>query len=225
MLIASGAAVPADGIAGWVSGIMESFGAVGAGLATVLDTALPFIPSEVVLPAAGFAAGQGKMSLIAAIGWTTVGAVAGALVIYALGALLGRDRTRRLLVRVPLISEQEIDRTEAWFARHGYKTVFFGRMVPVFRNLFSVPAGIERMPLGRFALFTGLGSLIWNTAWLLAGYWLGDNWYVLERYAGMATKGVAVLTGLAVVAFVTARVVRRRGPATSPEPDRPPVRS
>lgn len=223
MLTASGAAV--DGIAGWVVTIMDSCGAAGAGLATVVDTLLPFIPSELVLPAAGFAAGQGKMSLLAAIGWTTVGSLAGSLIIYALGARLGRDRTRRLLVRVPLTSGRDIDRAEAWFARHGYKTVFFSRMVPVFRNIFSVPAGIERMPLGRFALFTGLGSLIWNTAWLLAGYGLGDNWYVLERYAGMATKVVGVLTVLAAVTFVTARVVRRRGSGTDPEPDRPPVRS
>ncbi|WP_433177028.1 DedA family protein [Actinoallomurus sp. CA-150999] len=201
---------PAGGIAGWAAHIMESLGAPGAGLANAVDTVFPFVPSELILPLAGFTAGQGRMSLAATIFWATVGSIVGSLVVYAAGALLGRDRTRALVERIPLVKAHEIDRAEAWFARHGAKAVFFARMVPVLRSLISVPAGIERMPVVTFTVFTALGSLIWNTAFVLAGYWLGDNWVLVEKYGGLVSKAVVIvaLAGLAYV--IVARVTRSR---------------
>ncbi|WP_324615616.1 hypothetical protein [Streptomyces sp. NRRL F-4489] len=96
------AAEPAGGIAGWTVDVMGALGAAGAGLTNLVDTVLPFIPSEVVLPVAGFAAGQGRLSLVAVIVWTTAGSIAGSWIVYAAGALLGRDRTRALAARIPL---------------------------------------------------------------------------------------------------------------------------
>lgn len=210
MIEASGAAAPAGGIAGWAAHIMETLGAPGTGLANAVDTVFPFVPSEVVLPIAGFTAGQGRMSLVAAILWATVGSVAGSLVVYYAGALLGRRRTRAIFERIPLVRPHEIDRAEAWFARHGAKTVFLARMVPVFRSLISLPAGIERMPVLTFAGLTALGSLIWNAAFVLAGYWLGDNWRLVEEYGGLISKAVVLAVGLATGCFLVSRLTRSK---------------
>lgn len=111
------------------------------------------VPSEVILPLAGFTASRGRFSLAEVLLWTTLGSVVGAL--YGLGAALGRDRLRRIVDRLPLVRLSDLDRTEDWFARHGDKAVFFGRMIPIFRSLISIPAGIERMPLARFTLRIG----------------------------------------------------------------------
>jgi membrane protein DedA with SNARE-associated domain len=201
-----------SGIVGWAIRIMETLGAPGAGLAVALENLFPPIPSELILPLAGFTASRGAMSLVGAIIWTTLGSVAGALVLYAAGALLGRDRTRAIAARLPLVKLSDIDRTEAWFARHGVKAVFFGRMVPLFRSFISLPAGIERMPLTSFLAFTALGSLIWNVIFVLAGYQLGENWRKVQDVVGVYQKVVVAVVLLAVAAFVALRLrAARRG--------------
>ncbi|SHE56855.1 DedA family protein [Streptoalloteichus hindustanus] len=199
-----------DGIVGWVTGLMEALGAPGAGLAVALENLFPPIPSEVILPLAGFTASRGDMSLLSAILWTTLGSVVGAIALYAVGAALGRERIRAVAARLPLVKVSDLDRTEAWFARHGVKAVFLGRMIPIFRSLISVPAGVERMSVGLFLAYTTLGSLIWNTLFVLAGYALGENWNVVEEYVGVYSKVVLVVVALAVGYFVVSRLVAAR---------------
>ncbi|MEV0584614.1 DedA family protein [Nonomuraea sp. NPDC050310] len=194
-----------DTIADWATNLMQTLGAPGAGLAIALENLFPPLPSEVILPLAGFTAGRGGMGLAEALIWTTVGSVVGALALYWLGAALGRDRLLAIARRMPLIKVSDIERTEAFFQRHGGKAVFFGRMVPVFRSLISIPAGVERMPLGRFTLLTTLGSALWNTVFILAGYLLGDNWALVEGYVGIGTN---IVIGLIVLAFLTFAGVR-----------------
>ncbi|MGW8377058.1 DedA family protein [Streptomyces sp. ODS28] len=209
----------------WATGLMSSLGAVGAGIAIALENLFPPLPSEVILPLAGFTAQQGRMSLVAAIVWTTAGSLAGALALYWIGRLLGRDRTVALAARLPLLKVADIEKTEAWFRRHGTKAVFFGRMIPIFRSLISVPAGVERMPLGIFLVLTGLGSLIWNSLFILAGYALGSQWHLITEYVGVYSKVVLAAAVLAVAAFLLRRVFRagsgrrRRAPG---ERDGPP---
>ena len=209
-----------DGPVGWVTGLVERLGGPGAGLAVALENLFPPIPSEVILPLAGFTASQGRMSLLSAIGWTTLGSVLGALALYYVGAALGRDRMRALAARLPLVKLADVDRTEAWFLRHGVKAVFFGWMIPIFRSLISIPAGIERMPVPVFLLYTTLGSLLWNTTFVLAGYLLGENWHLVETYVGTIQNVVIVAAAAAVAWFVLSRVRRaRRGreaPADQP---------
>jgi membrane protein DedA with SNARE-associated domain len=200
----------ADGIAGWAINLMETLGAPGAGLAIALENLFPPLPSEVILPLAGFTASKGSMSLFDAVLWTTLGSVVGALVLYGLGALLGRERVVAIAARLPLVKVSDIEKTEAWFARHGRKTVFFGRMIPIFRSLISIPAGVERMPLMTFTLLTTLGSLIWNTAFVTAGYLLGENWSLVENYMGIVSKVVLGIVVLAVVVFVVVRLKDQR---------------
>ncbi|MFC6092740.1 DedA family protein [Saccharothrix lopnurensis] len=197
-------------VVSWVTDLMEKLGAPGAGLAIALENLFPPLPSEVFLPLAGFTASQGKMSLFAAILWTTAGSVIGALLLYYLGVALGRERMRRIAERMPLMKVSDVDRAEQWFHRHGKSTVFFGRMVPVFRSLISIPAGVERMPVPLFTLLTAAGSLIWNTALILAGYFLGANYHVVDQYLGIVSKVVLGLAVVGVVWFVVSRV-RQRG--------------
>lgn len=198
------------GIAGWAVELMERLGGLGAGIAIALENLFPPLPSEVILPLAGFTASRGRFSLAEVLLWTTLGSVVGALALYGFGVALGRDRLRRIVDRLPLVRLSDLDRTEAWFARHGDKAVFFGRMIPIFRSLISIPAGVERMPLGRFTLLTTAGSLLWNTVFVLAGYFLGENWHRVEDYAGVLQKLVivGVLAGVSVWLVLRLRQLR-----------------
>jgi membrane protein DedA with SNARE-associated domain len=204
------AAEQPGGLAGLAVDLMEKLGGPGAALLVGLDNIFPPVPSELVLPLAGFAASQGTMSLFMALFWTTFGSVAGALLMYWIGAWLGRDRVRALIIRVPLMKASDFDRTERWFSRHGTKAVFFGRMVPLFRSLISLPAGVERMPIWRFLALTTLGSLIWNSGFVVAGYLLGANWQVVGAYAGILQNVVIGIVAVAIVVFVIVRVRERR---------------
>lgn len=198
------------GIAGWAVDLMEALGGPGAGLAIALENLFPPLPSEVILPLAGFTASRGTFSLPDVLFWTTLGSVVGAAVLYGLGALLGRDRLRRIWSHLPLTDLKDLDRTEAWFARHGRKAVFFGRMIPIFRSLISIPAGVERMPFLTFLGLTLAGSLIWNTIFVLAGYYLGEQWHRVENYAGILQKVVIVAVVLALAYWVFTKVRSRR---------------
>ncbi|MEU3848328.1 DedA family protein [Streptomyces sp. NPDC029554] len=201
-------AIAADAGPQWVNDLMDALGAPGAGLAIALENLFPPLPSEVILPMAGFAASSGRMSLLAVLLWTTAGSVLGALALYGVGALLGRDRTVAVAGRLPLVKVSDIEKTEAWFLKHGTKAVFFGRMIPIFRSLISVPAGVERMRLPVFLGLTTLGSAIWNTVFVLAGYFLGANWHTVSDIVSTYSKVVLAVAALAVVAFIVIRLLR-----------------
>ena len=196
----------------WAVSLMETLGGPGAGLAIAAENAFPPIPSEVILPLAGFTASQGDLGLASALVWTTLGSLVGAVALYGLGALLGRDRLRALVERLPLVKVADLDKAEGWFARHGGTAVFLGRFVPIVRSLISVPAGVEQVPLGRFIAYTLVGSGIWNTCFLLAGYALGERWASVEAYVGMYSRAVLLVAVAAVAVFV---VVRLRGRLSS----------
>ncbi|MCT2362160.1 DedA family protein [Kocuria marina] len=199
-----------SGIAGWVVDVMEAIGAPGAGLLVALENLFPPLPSEVILPLAGFTASQGNFSLGGAIFWTTLGSVVGAIALYWIGAALGRRRLRVIVDKMPLVDLHDLDRTEEWFDRHGKAAVFFGRMIPIFRSLISIPAGIERMSFGLFVVLSAAGSLIWNTIFVLAGYFLGENWHIAEQYAGVFSRIVVIAVLLFLVWWVVKRIRRNR---------------
>ncbi|MEJ1920792.1 DedA family protein [Microbacterium sp. KHB019] len=205
-----------NAIAAWAVALMETLGGVGAGVAIALENLFPPLPSEIILPLAGFTAAQGTLGLAEVLIWTTVGSIVGALALYGIGAWLGRRRMYAIAERLPLIKVEDVERTEAWFEKHGSKAVFFGRMIPIFRSLISIPAGIERMPLLRFTVLTTAGSAIWNTIFVLAGFYLGANWHIVEEYAGIFQKVVIAVVVIAVVAWIVVRVRQlRRNRATA----------
>lgn len=197
----------------WIVWLMEALGAPGAGVAVALESIFPPIPSELVLPLAGFTASRGTLDLAAVLIWTTVGSLVGAIALYGLGRRLGLQRLVRVADRLPLTTGDDVQRTNAWFGRHGVKAVFFGRMVPIFRSLISIPAGVRQMTIGTFVIFTTAGSLIWNTALVMAGYLLGEQWHHVEDSVGiLQTVVVAAVVG-AVSWFVISRVRDRRAQA------------
>ena len=154
-----------DGFIGWVLTLMETLGELGVGIAILLETFLPPIPSEAVLPGAGFLAYDGRMSFWLAWVAATAGALLGAWIWYVVGAALGRDRTRRLVGRIPLLDHDDFDKSEAFFQKWGGVAVLVGRCVPLVRSFISIPAGIERMPFAHFSAYTLLGSGVWNAIW------------------------------------------------------------
>ena len=201
---------PTGGVAGWAIDLMERLGAPGAGLAVALENLFPPLPSEVILPLAGFAASRGDLGLLNAILFTTLGSIVGALALYGVGAGLGRDRTRAIAGKLPLVKVQDVDKAEEWFTRHGPKAVLIGRLVPVVRSLISVPAGVERMSVALFLALTAVGSLVWNALLIVAGYQLGERWHVVESSVGVFQKLVIAGAVAAVVWFVVVKVQARR---------------
>lgn len=194
----------------WVVTVMEVVGAPGVGLLVALENLFPPIPSELILPLAGFTASLGEMSLVSAIAWATIGSVVGALALYWVGRAFGHQRISRWAAKLPLVDPDDVDRTVTWFVRHGGKAVFFGRMIPIFRSLISIPAGIERMSQSWFLLLTMAGSLIWNTVFVVLGFWVGENYAVIEEYAGWFQRIVIVVVIAAVTWWIVRRVRRNR---------------
>ena len=204
------------GIAGWVVDVVESVGEVGVGALVALETIFPPIPSEIILPFAGFSASQGDVNVVLAWVAATVGALIGAWVLYGVGAAIGEQRLESLAATrwFPLFSTSDLRRGERFFERHGAQVVLFGRCIPLVRSIVSVPAGVERMPLGRFTALTALGSGVWNAVFIGAGYQLGDRWERVEGWiqpVGYAVVGLLVVAGL-WVAWRKVRAVRAGHP-------------
>ncbi|MBT1172030.1 DedA family protein [Bifidobacterium sp. MA2] len=198
----------------WLVGLMSVMGGLGTGVAVLLENLFPPIPSEVILPLAGFTAAQGHMTLVEAIGGATVGSVVGALMLYGVAYAIGAERMRRLFDRMPLTDASDIDKANDWFARYGLLSVFIGRVIPIVRSLISIPAGIARTDLARFTLLTMIGSAVWNTILIMAGYLLGAQWCsilgFLDRFQYAVAAIVVALVVWYVVVKVRAHLVTRR---------------
>jgi len=195
-----------DGLTDVITRIVETLGAVGVALLVAVENVFPPIPSELVLPLAGFVAGRGDASLTAMLIGATTGSVVGAWILYGIAAWIGHDRLHRLVRRHGRwfgVRIADLERAEAWFDRRAASTVLVGRCVPLIRSLISVPAGFRRMPLGRFTVYTAIGSTIWNGALIGAGAVLGDQWErvggVIERFQWVVVACIAL--GAAVFAW------------------------
>lgn len=197
------------GIVGFAARSIESLGEWGVGLFTLAETVFPPIPSEVILPLAGFLTRQGTMNLGLVFVTSTLGAYLGALALYFLGAKVGLERSISLLSKLPLVDRSDFETANDWFRRHGKSAIFFGRLLPGVRSLISLPAGAQRMHLGTFSLFTIAGSGIWNGALLSLGALLGRQYTMVEQYSRYLNY--AVYAGLALfVAWLVVRFVRRK---------------
>jgi membrane protein DedA with SNARE-associated domain len=196
-----------SGLTGFLLELVDTLGAVGVGLTILVETVIPPIPSEAVLGLAGANIRAGRMSVVPVILFATLGSVLGALFFYAVGRALGPRRARAFLDRLPLVETEDVDRTFDWFATHGRSAVFLGRMVPIVRSFISVPAGVVKMPLLPFVLYTAGGSLIWNALLVGLGVAAGDLIRANLRYLDYV---VVVVAALAVAWMVYRRVARRR---------------
>lgn len=202
-----------EGLVEWTTRVVETLGYGGVAGLVALENLFPPIPSEVVLPLAGFVAGRGDASFGGMVLAATIGSMLGAIILYGIAAGVGPARLRRFVVRFGGwfgLDEADLDNTEEWFDRRATLAVLLCRCVPLMRSLVSIPAGFRRMPLGRFSLYTLIGSLVWNLALIGAGYALGDRWEQAEDPLELFQKVVLAVIVIALAWFVWRRMIRPR---------------
>jgi len=196
-----------DSFVQWLLDLFRGMGYPGIVVLMAVESSILPLPSELVMPPAGYLAAKGEMSFVVAVACGVLGSILGALANYGLARWLGRAFFLRL-GKYALITEKALDRSERYFAAHGEISTFLGRMLPVVRHLISIPAGVARMHLGRFVVFTGLGALVWCTILTSIGWFIGSREDVIlevlnqeaKRYAGRAVLVVLpVLAGIAAV--------------------------
>jgi membrane protein DedA with SNARE-associated domain len=197
----------------WLEDLVVRAGEPAVAALIALESIVPPIPSEVVLPFAGFQAARGVLDLGAAWIAATLGSLAGAWVLYGLGAAIGFERLHALASRrwFVLLSVRDLERGTAFFSRHGGKIVLVGRCIPLVRSVVSVPAGIQRMNPARFTAYTTVGSAIWNAVFLGAGWQLGDRSDVVEGWIRPVALAVSVLAAVVATVLAVRAVADRRG--------------
>lgn len=197
----------------WITGVIDAVGVIGIALLMFIENVFPPIPSELIMPLAGFNAAAGEQSLVLVIVAGTMGSLAGALLWYWIGKKIGLERLKRLSRRHGrwlTISPDELDRSNEWFQRHGGAAVLIGRLIPTVRTFISVPAGIAGMPLWRFLAYTSIGTLVWTAILTLAGYWLQSQYELVQGWLNPISTGVVVL--LVAVYLWRVATYRRRVP-------------
>ena len=180
----------------WIVSTIDSWGYVGVFLLMLLEHVFPPIPSELIMPLAGYLSATGGMSLTLTLLVGTAGSVTGTALWYFAARAIGETRLKhfaRRYGRVLTLSPSDIDTAHGWFIRYGSYAVFFGRMIPAIRTLISVPAGFARMPFGSFLVLTTLGSAIWTALLTLAGYVLESQYHRVEGYIDPLSKLVLVV--------------------------------
>lgn len=195
----------------WGMNVMETVGYPGLAFIVFFETVVLIIPSEAVLPAAGFLASDGRLQPGLAIVAATIGSLAGAMLFYGFGAWFGEARVRMVVRRWGGwigIKQRDVDLAQAWFRRYGASAVLVCRIIPVLKSLISIPAGVQRMPLGSFLFWTLIGSAFTNSLLIGAGWLLGDNWHRVEAYTKPLTYLVIVVVLLAAGWWIWNRILR-----------------
>lgn len=194
----------------WITDVVDRTGYVGVFLLMLVENVFPPIPSELIMPLAGFTAAQGKLNAVLVVLAGTAGSLIGALFWYCVGRWLGRERLKRFAARHGrwlTLTPDEVDKSSDWFRRHGAKAVFFGRLVPTVRTLISVPAGVTGMPLASFLAFTALGTGLWTALLAGAGYLLQDQYGRVAAYVGPVSNAIVGL----IAAWYVYRVITHPG--------------
>ncbi|OLP58637.1 alkaline phosphatase [Xaviernesmea oryzae] len=187
--------------------MMQRFGAFGIALLMFLENVFPPIPSELIMPLAGYRATQGDMSIVTVILAGSIGSLAGILPWYFAGRVLGEKRVKAFAARHGrwlTLTPDDVSAAERWFREKGMTAVLFGRLVPTVRTLISVPAGIARMSFLPFLLFSALGTVAWTSLLALSGFALGQAYEAVEAYVDPVSTGILV----AMVLVYLYRVVR-----------------
>jgi membrane protein DedA with SNARE-associated domain len=211
MLLTAAADHGFTGLTGFAADVLTALGDIGVGVLVFLEVLVPPIPSEVILPFAGYLSQSGPLNLGWLIFWSTLASWLGALLLYWLGAAIGMDRAVRMLAATKLVSRSDLERGSDWFVRSGGWTVLVGRMVPGVRSLISIPAGAARMNLVTFSGYTIVGSGLWNTLLLGVGAALGTQHEQLEQYLGYLDYVVYSAIAIALVILIVRRMREAAG--------------
>lgn len=190
----------------WTADLIAQWGYFGVFAMMLAENLFPPIPSEIIMPLAGYNAARGELNVYGVIFAGTLGSVLGTLAWYGAGRMVGAERVKRWAARWGrwmTVTPGEIDYAQGWFLRHGWIAALFGRLMPIVRTLISVPAGVAPMPIAPFLIFTAIGSAIWTTFLTLSGFILEANYELIEHWLDPLSTGVLVL----VIAVYLFRVV------------------
>ena len=199
----------------WAEGVIESLGEIGVALVILIETVIPPIPSELLLPLAGKLVADGKFNFITMLIAATIGSVAGASLLYGIARWAGESRMERWIEKWGkwlLVTKNDLGRSREWFSRHGNLTVLIARLIPGLRSLVSIPAGLTSMPLGQFLIYTTLGSFAWNLLLISAGYFLGTQYKQVEAVLDPISPIIYAIIVLALIGFFGIRLWNRYGP-------------
>jgi membrane protein DedA with SNARE-associated domain len=194
----------------WILDTIQSMGYLGLMWLMFVENVFPPIPSELIVPLAGYLASDGSLNFMGVVCAGTAGALLGTLPFYWAGRALGETRVRALVRKYGhwfAITEDDIDMASRWFERHGAATVFFGRLIPAVRSVISLPAGLMGMPFLPFLLYSTLGSFIWTFLLASAGYLLGTQFEAVAEYLDPVSTIVAAIV---VVLYVRKVWIYRR---------------
>lgn len=197
---------------GFVLNIISSLGLLGIALLMLLESTLAPIPSELVMPFAGFLVSEGKLEFFQVAIAATLGSIAGSLISYYIGKIIGRTAVERI-GRYFLVKKKHLDKAHEWFEKFGSKTIFFCRFIPVIRHMISIPAGIAEMNLGKFIAYTAVGAFLWNAILTIAGMQLGKNWTEISKYSGIIDLIIIIAIIIAAV-LIIARHVKNHAKAS-----------
>ena len=190
----------------FILSMMNQFGYIGVFLLIAIENIFPPIPSEVILLFGGFMTTYSELNIVLMIIFATLGSLIGAIVLYYIGKILNKDRLKKIISgkigKILRLKNSDIDKADQWFDTKGNKTVFFCRFIPIVRSLISIPAGMSEMPMGKFLLYTTVGSLIWNTVLIILGAIVGENWTSILNIFDTYSHMVAILLILIFVVFI-----------------------
>lgn len=207
----------------FLSDIITRLGYLGVAASMFIEAAFPPIPSEVVLPFAGFSASEGNLSLIGVFIAAMAGSLLGAVGLYYIGRVISEERIYGFVGKYGRylgIKRTDITKAHNWFVKHGNRAVFFGRMIPIVRTLISIPAGISGMPFTPFILWTTLGTAIWSGLLIMAGYILGSQYEKVAEYMAPVSKIVLfVILAITIQFFYFKITKRRKAKASQPSGD------
>ena len=189
--------------------MMNQFGYFGVFFLIALENIFPPIPSEVILLFGGFMTTYTKLNVIGVVIASTLGTLLGAIVLYYIGKILNKERLKKIIHgkigKVLRLKASDIDKADHWFDTKGNKTVFFCRFIPIVRSLISIPAGMSEMPMGKFLIYTTVGTMIWNTVLTVLGNKVGENWedilLIFENYSHIAAIVLVIIFIVGVYYF------------------------
>jgi len=208
----------------WIEQVVQSIGYIGIALLMFVENIFPPIPSEVIMPFAGSLTTRGELNLAGVLISGTTGAVAGAVAIYYIGVWFGEARVRDWFQnhgRYLLMSEEDFDKAIETFNNHGKSMILVGRLMPTIRSLISLPAGLEKMNMATFLLFTAIGTTIWNAILTFGGVWMGNNWQQIKSFVDTYAYIFWGIIALLVIYFVVKRWRSyQRDQQTEPESER-----
>lgn len=197
----------------WIIQIMNQFGYIGIALLIAIENIFPPIPSEVILTFGGFMTTYTSMNVWLVALFATIGSVIGAIVLYGIGRLLTPQRLAWIIDkwgRILRIKKQDIKKAEKWFNRRGSLTVFFCRFIPIVRSLISIPAGMAHMNIGKFLIYTTLGTSIWNIVLVYLGAYAGANWENILKYMNTYSNIAVAVLAVVGIGFVIWFIKKRK---------------